>query len=71
MGTSYEAIILMLRAQAWGALIVLSLVGWGWVVARLFFRRTRSYGLATCLGLAFAVFLGGILNLLHLITPGI
>ena len=71
MSTSYEAIVLMLRAQAWGALIVLSLVGWGWVVVRLFFRRTRSYGLGACLGLAFAAFLGGILNLLHLITPGI
>ena len=55
-------------AQAWCLLILLSFVGWGYGALKLLAGRVPSIGVAACLGTTVAIFAGGLLNLLQLIT---
>lgn len=56
------------QAQAWGLLVILGFIGWGLLIVRLLAGTPVYAGLAGCVGVALAVFVGGLLNLLHLIT---
>jgi len=58
-------------AQTWCAILVVAFIGWGRLVLRCMGDRVNSIGLDGCVGVSLAVFLGGLLNLLHLITRGV
>jgi len=50
-------------AFAWGFCIILSLIGWGGVVNRILFPNSRvDWGQRAAWGIAFSVFVGGVLN---------
>ncbi len=56
-------------AFVWGILILLSLIGWGGLINRLFFPEDRvDWGLLAIWGLAFTIFLGGLLNITWMIS---
>ena len=47
----------------WGIVILFSLIGWGGVINRIFFPKYRiDWGQKAAWGIAFSVFVGGILN---------
>jgi len=66
-----HAILHFLWAQTWGAILVIAFMGFGYLALRCLIGRVPSIGLAACVGLSLAVFLGGLLNLLHLIVAGV
>ena len=56
-------------AFGWGLLILLSFVGWGGVLNRLLFpENQKDWGQRAAWGLALSVVVGGVLNLLSLIS---
>jgi hypothetical protein len=59
------------EALLWCALLFLSIAGYGALLLRLFNIRSPSITLAATSGFALVIFLGGCLNLLHLITAPI
>jgi hypothetical protein len=60
-----------IEALLWCALLFLSIAGYGAVLLRLFNIRRPSITLAATSGFGVVIFLGGCLNLLHLITAPI
>jgi hypothetical protein len=58
-------------ALAWSALIFAAVLGWGRAVLRLLHIRTADVSVSCVAGLGALSFAGGILNLLHLIHPGL
>ena len=47
----------------WGICIIFSMIGWGELIRRVLFKYQLDWGLVATWGLAFSVFIGGILNL--------
>lgn len=48
---------------SWGIVVLFSLIGWGGVINRLFFPKGRTdWGQKAAWGVAFSIFVGGILN---------
>jgi hypothetical protein len=66
-----HAILHFLWAQMWGAILVIAFIGWGHLALKCLTGQASSVGLSACAGLSMALFLGGLLNLLHLITGGV
>ena len=60
-----------IEALLWCALLFLSIAGYGALLLRLFNIRRPSITLAATSGFGVVIFLGGCLNLLHLITAPI
>ncbi|MCK9581416.1 MAG: hypothetical protein M0Q92_13340 [Methanoregula sp.] len=59
-----------LLALLWGPMMVISLIGWGWLVSHfLYSPKSSEWGIKAALGLAFSVVIGGVLNLFSLISP--
>ena len=56
-------------ALAWGALLLVAFAGWGRTTGRLFRVQRLPASVACSLGIATIIFIGGWLNLLHLIYP--
>lgn len=68
---SVRSIASFLWAMAWAWLLLISLNGWGRLTGRLFRARRLPASVACSLGVAALVFLGGWLNLVHGIYPGV
>lgn len=52
--------------------IILSFAGWGWLVVGLLrIRFSTGFGFNAAVGLALSTSVGGILNLAHIISPGV
>lgn len=57
----------------WGLVIIAAFIGWGGVIRRLVHSKEGTdadWGLLAGWGMAGVIFIGGILNLLHLARPG-
>jgi hypothetical protein len=63
-----HAIFHLLAAQVWCALLAFAFFGWGSLVLRFLAGSVSSIGLAGCLGVAVVLALGGVLDILHLVT---
>lgn len=61
------AIFHFLWALTWCAILVIGFIGWGRLVLKYQAGQVPSIGLAACVGLSGTVFLGGLLNISHLI----
>jgi hypothetical protein len=54
---------------SWGIVILFSLIGWGGVINRILFPKYRiDWGQKAAWGIAFSVFIGGILNVVWIIS---
>ena len=63
-----HAILHFLWAQTWCAILVIAFIGWGRLILKCLVGEVSSIGLAACIGLSAAVFVGGLLNIFQLIT---
>jgi len=63
-----QAILHFLSAQAWGAVLVVALIGWGQLALKITLGRIPSLALAANIGVGVCVFIGGFFNFLHLIV---
>ena len=61
-------ILHFLWAFGWSAILLTAFFGWGQLVMRLLCWQPPSIAISACVGTAAAVFVGGLLNLLRLIT---
>src|SRR4029453_766561 len=53
----------------WGICILTAFVGWGTLISRLFVEEPIDWGLRAGWGLALTVCVGGVLNLVEVISP--
>ncbi len=60
-----------LYACGWGWLLLIAFTGWGRAMARLLRIRQVPAAVACVLGISVAIFLGGLLNLVHAIYTGV
>lgn len=58
-------------ALAWGLLLLVAFTGWGRMIGRLLRVQRLPASVACSLGIATIIFVGGWLNLLHAIDPGV
>lgn len=66
-----RSIAWFLWALAWAWILLMSFTGWGRLTAKLFRAQRLPASVACSLGIAAIVFLGGWLNLVHAIYPGV
>jgi len=64
------SILHFLWAFGWSAILLVAYLGWGQLVLRVLRWPSPSIAISACVGIAVAIFVGGWLNLLHLITYG-
>jgi len=62
-------VILYFLSFSWGLVILFSFIGWGGVINRLLFPQNQiDWGQKAAWGIAFSIFVGGILNVISIIS---
>jgi hypothetical protein len=64
--------VAFVAAALWGVLILASFIAWGAALSLALGRRERrGWGFHGTVGMAFAVFVGGVLSVVHLVSVGV